>query len=404
MKKKMMILSLISWMMAFNVNAVGHCMINKWFDKTVKSKSIKLEQTGKDTERKDIFLSQLPSVSLAAGKSVNQKKDSHQLINITNYSPEMNLSVNLYSGGRTFLDLDENDLEHKALTMKMMSERNEYVYELLSSVFSLKTMSSNQNDLSEQIRLYERNREVYSYLVNSGKKPRIELDLINASIADLHVQYDMMTNNKKRVLLDAERRFVITENELIQINYSDFNGCIEYKDIELKQKEIETERERTNIHMKKIEKQILPDITLSAGLAPTYEGGHVNYSKPDYQVSVGLSVNLSTIFKQNNDKESEITRLRQSELQFEEAVISYAGKRDEVISELQNTRLQLEVLYKNMETEQRKLDFVKEQMESGKESFLYYMDMLNRMLLLKSGISDMNNRKEYYEVLFSFFN
>ncbi|EAW9486957.1 TolC family protein, partial [Salmonella enterica] len=180
--------------------------------------------------------------------------------------------------------------------------------------------------------------------------------------------------------------------------------CIEYKDIELKQKEIETERERANIHMKKIEKQMLPDITLSAGLAPTYEGGHVNYSKPDYQVSVGLSVNLSTIFKQNNDKESEITRLRQSELQFEEAVISYAGKRDEVISELQNTRLQLEVLYKNMETEQRKLDFVKEQMESGKESFLYYMDMLNRMLLLKSGISDMNNRKEYYEVLFSFFN
>ncbi|EEG7923187.1 TolC family protein, partial [Salmonella enterica subsp. enterica serovar Newport] len=158
------------------------------------------------------------------------------------------------------------------------------------------------------------------------------------------------------------------------------------------------------IHMKKIEKQMLPDITLSAGLAPTYEGGHVNYSKPDYQVSVGLSVNLSTIFKQNNDKESEITRLRQSELQFEEAIISYAGKRDEVISELQNTRLQLEVLYKNMETEQRKLDFVKEQMESGKESFLYYMDMLNRMLLLKSAISDMNNRKEYYEVLFSFFN
>ncbi|EMZ7101434.1 TolC family protein [Salmonella enterica] len=302
------------------------------------------------------------------------------------------------------MDLDENDLEHKALTMKMMSERNEYVYALLSSVFSLKTMNSNQNDLSEQIRLFERNREVYSYLVNSGKKPRIELDLINASIADLHVQYDMMTNNKKRVLLDAERRFVITENELIKINYSDFNDCIEYKDIELKQKEIEIERERANFHMKKIEKQMLPDITLSAGLAPTYERGHVNYSKPDYQVAVGLSVNLSTIFKQNNDKESEITRLRQSELQFEEAVISYAGKRDEVISELQNTRLQLEVLYKNMETEQRKLDFVKEQMESGKESFLYYMDMLNRMLLLKSGISDMNNRKEYYEVLFSFFN
>ncbi|EMZ7101433.1 hypothetical protein ABE247_003624 [Salmonella enterica] len=74
MKKKMMILSLISWMMAFNVNAVGHCMINKWFDKTIKSKSVKLEQTGKDTERKDIFLSQLPSVSLAAGKSVNQKR------------------------------------------------------------------------------------------------------------------------------------------------------------------------------------------------------------------------------------------------------------------------------------------------------------------------------------------
>ncbi|EJM4070336.1 TolC family protein, partial [Salmonella enterica] len=184
---------------------------------------------------------------------------------------------------------------------------------------------------------------------------------------------------------------------------SDFNGCIEYKDIEIKQKEIETERERSNIHMKRIEKQILPDITLSAGLAPAYEDGRVNYHKPDYQISVGVSVNLSTVFKLNNDKKNELIRLRQSELQFEDAVISYAGKRDEIISELKNTKLQLGVLYKNLETEQRKLDYVKEQMESGKESFLYYLDMLNRMLLLKSGISDMNNRKEYYEVLFSFF-
>lgn len=398
-----MVFFLILWMMAFKVNAVGHCMINKWFDKSVKSKAVKLEQAGKDTERKDIFLSQLPSVSLSAGKSVNQKKDSYQLINIKNYSPEMNLSVNLYSGGRTFLDLNENDLEQKALIIKMISERNEYVYALLSSVFSLKTINSNQKDLSEQILLYEKNKEVYRYLVNAGKKPRIELDLINASIADLRVQYDIMTNNRNKIFLDIERKLSITENEINKIKYSDFNGCIEYKDIEIKQKEIETERERSNIHMKRIEKQILPDITLSAGLAPAYEDGRVNYHKPDYQISVGVSVNLSTVFKLNNDKKNELIRLRQSELQFEDAVISYAGKRDEIISELKNTKLQLGVLYKNLETEQRKLDYVKEQMESGKESFLYYLDMLNRMLLLKSGISDMNNRKEYYEVLFSFF-
>ncbi|EHA5586645.1 hypothetical protein JL092_005058, partial [Salmonella enterica] len=149
---------------------------------------------------------------------------------------------------------------------------------------------------------------------------------------------------------------------------------------------------------------ILPDVTLSFGVSPGYDEKGVNYHRLDYQMSVALTFNLASAFKMSNDKQSELIRSRQNELHFEDSVVNYLNKKNEIDIELKNIDLQTEVVRKNIVIEERKLNYVKEQLDSGRESFLYYMDMLNRMLLLKSRMSDLNNQRIYYEVLSDFYN
>ncbi|EAV1937066.1 hypothetical protein EW272_26910, partial [Salmonella enterica] len=102
-------------LVACNVKASEVCVINKWFDGSLKSRDVKFDLAVKDTDGKNILLSQLPSVSLSAGKSITEVKKSQGLINIKNYSPEISASLNLYAGGRTVLDVKENNLEHDLL-------------------------------------------------------------------------------------------------------------------------------------------------------------------------------------------------------------------------------------------------------------------------------------------------
>ncbi|EBQ2131238.1 TPA_asm: hypothetical protein G0G78_27605 [Salmonella enterica] len=121
-------------------------------------------------------------------------------------------------------------------------------------------------------------------------------------------------------------------------------------------------------------------------------------------MSVALTFNLASAFKLSNDKQSELIRARQNELHFEDSVVNYLNKKNEIDIELKNIDLQTEVVRKNIVIEERKLNYVKGQLDSGRESFLYYLDMLNRMLLLKSRMSDLNNQRIYYEVLSDFYN
>ncbi|EJF2227202.1 TolC family protein [Salmonella enterica] len=391
-------------LVACNVKASEVCVINKWFDGSLKSRDVKFDLAVKDTDGKNILLSQLPSVSLSAGKSITEVKKSQGLINIKNYSPEISASLNLYAGGRTVLDVKENNLEHDLLKTKMLSEKNLYIYNLLSAVFSLKTINENKKEIAEQIKILKKNEEVYKYLVESGKKPKIELELINSGIEDLKAQFKILGNNYKKMVAETQTRLGITENELMSVNYSDFYGCIEHKDIQINQKEYTIEKMRRDIHIKRIESQILPDVTLSFGVSPGYDEKGVNYHRLDYQMSVALTFNLASAFKLSNDKQSELIRSRQNELHFEDSVVNYLNKKNEIDIELKNIDLQTEVVRKNIVIEERKLNYVKEQLDSGRESFLYYMDMLNRMLLLKSRMSDLNNQRIYYEVLSDFYN
>ncbi|EKI3327343.1 TolC family protein [Salmonella enterica] len=391
-------------LVACNVKASEVCVINKWFDGSLKSRDVKFDLAVKDTDGKNILLSQLPSVSLSAGKSITEVKKSQGLINIKNYSPEISASLNLYAGGRTVLDVKENNLEHDLLKTKMLSEKNLYIYNLLSAVFSLKTISENKKEIAEQIKILKKNEEVYKYLVESGKKPKIELELINSGIEDLKAQFKILGNNYKKMVAETQTRLGITENELMSVNYSDFHGCIEHKDIQINQKEYTIEKMRRDIHIKRIESQILPDVTLSFGVSPGYDEKGVNYHRLDYQMSVALTFNLASAFKMSNDKQSELIRSRQNELHFEDSVVNYLNKKNEIDIELKNIDLQTEVVRKNIVIEERKLNYVKEQLDSGRESFLYYIDMLNRMLLLKSRMSDLNNQRIYYEVLSDFYN
>lgn len=391
-------------LVACNVKASEVCVINKWFDGSLKSRDVKFDLAVKDTDGKNILLSQLPSVSLSAGKSITEVKKSQGLINIKNYSPEISASLNLYAGGRTVLDVKENNLEHDLLKTKMLSEKNLYIYNLLSAVFSLKTINENKKEIAEQIKILKKNEEVYKYLVENGKKPKIELELINSGIEDLKAQFKILGNNYKKMVAETQTRLGITENELMSVNYSDFHGCIEHKDIQINQKEYTIEKMRRDIHIKRIESQILPDVTLSFGVSPGYDEKGVNYHRLDYQMSVALTFNLASAFKLSNDKQSELIRSRQNELHFEDSVVNYLNKKNEIDIELKNIDLQTEVVRKNIVIEERKLNYVKEQLDSGRESFLYYMDMLNRMLLLKSRMSDLNNQRIYYEVLSDFYN
>ncbi|ECC3466074.1 hypothetical protein AA471_26085 [Salmonella enterica subsp. enterica] len=391
-------------LVACNVKASEVCVINKWFDGSLKSRDVKFDLAVKDTDGKNILLSQLPSVSLSAGKSITEVKKSQGLINIKNYSPEISASLNLYAGGRTVLDVKENNLEHDLLKTKMLSEKNLYIYNLLSAVFSLKTINENKKEIAEQIKILKKNEEVYKYLVENGKKPKIELELINSGIEDLKAQFKILGNNYKKMVAETQTRLGITENELMSVNYSDFHGCIEHKDIQINQKEYTIEKMRRDIHIKRIESQILPDVTLSFGVSPGYDEKGVNYHRLDYQMSVALTFNLASAFKMSNDKQSELIRSRQNELHFEDSVVNYLNKKNEIDIELKNIDLQTEVVRKNIVIEERKLNYVKEQLDSGRESFLYYMDMLNRMLLLKSRMSDLNNQRIYYEVLSDFYN
>ncbi|EHA5586681.1 TolC family protein, partial [Salmonella enterica] len=191
--------------------------INKWFDGSLKSRDVKFDLAVKDTDGKNILLSQLPSVSLSAGKSITEVKKSQGLINIKNYSPEISASLNLYAGGRTVLDVKENNLEHDLLKTKMLSEKNLYIYNLLSAVFSLKTINENKKEIAEQIKILKKNEEVYKYLVESGKKPKIELELINSGIEDLKAQFKILGNNYKKMVAETQTRLGITENELMSV-------------------------------------------------------------------------------------------------------------------------------------------------------------------------------------------
>lgn len=404
MDKRLINILLFLLLTSCNVKASEKCMVNKWFESGLKSRDINLDLAVNDEDKNGLLLSQLPSLSLSAGKGISKAKDSRELINVRNYIPQLSASLNLYSGGRVLLDFEENALERDLLSSRVSSERNIYVYNLLSAIFLLKTIISNKKEITDQIKILKKNEEVYKYLVESGKKPRIELELISSGIEDLMTQYTVLNNNYNKLVFDTKSKFSIPENELININYSDFNGCVDYQDIQMIQREYKYEKLKKDIHIKRIESQLLPDVTLSTGASPVHDETKINYHRLDYQVSVALTFNLASVFKLNNDKQIELMRFRQKELHYEDAVMIFFNKKNEVNTELKNINLQIDVLYKSIAIEERKLNYVKEQLDSGRESFLYYMDMLNQMLSLKSRVSGLINQRDYYEVLSNFYN
>ncbi|EHI4417873.1 hypothetical protein J9J79_004826, partial [Salmonella enterica] len=132
MDKRLINILLFLLLTSCNVKASEKCMVNKWFESGLKSRDINLDLAVNDEDKNGLLLSQLPSLSLSAGKGISKAKDSRDLINVRNYIPQLSASLNLYSGGRVLLDFEENALEHDLLSSRVFSERNIYVYNLLS--------------------------------------------------------------------------------------------------------------------------------------------------------------------------------------------------------------------------------------------------------------------------------
>lgn len=152
-------------------------MVNKWFESGLKSRDINLDLAVNDEDKNSLLLSQLPSLSLSAGKGISKAKDSRDLINVRNYIPQLSASLNLYSGGRVLLDFEENELERDLLSSRVFSERNIYVYNFLSAVFLLKTIISNKKEITAQIKILKKTKKYINILLKVERNPELNLSL-----------------------------------------------------------------------------------------------------------------------------------------------------------------------------------------------------------------------------------
>lgn len=385
-------------------NSAGACYIDTGFNKTNRAKSLQLDKATRDIDRENIWLSQLPSLGISAANSVGNSETFEKLFRVKTLAPFAGLSVNIYSGGSLNLNLADNDADQKLLTLEKKSERNTYLMSLLNNIYALKNIQYTLRDIEQQIDYLNKNKRVYQFQVKKGERPAIELEIIETQINELQVNRETLKNDYQKSVNSMARQFLIPEQEIKNLSYPDISGCVHTSEIKINRQKLLVAKEKKDLELKKIDARLLPEVSLSAGVAATTDGESVNFSRGQYQVSLNASVNLSSVFQVNNDKRQAIIRLQQNELRYQDALIMYENDRENLLTSLKNLRLQLQTAQKSLALEQRRLEYVRTQYLNGKGTFISYMDETSRLLSEKNRLSQFENQRDYYETLYYFYN
>lgn len=397
----LMIYSVITWATETNSH---NCHIDAWFNQTTQAENLQLNSENQHIERENIWLSQFPALIVSASSSTANSETFDKIFRVKSISPVAGLSLNLYSGGKTSLDLKDNDADQKLNTLDKKSARNSYLVNLLNNLYTLKNIQNTLRDIEQQIDYLNKIKLAYQFQVKKGERPEIELDIIKSQINNLHVNSETLNNDYQKNIKNIARQFFIPVTVIQNLNYSDISSCVDVSELKINMERLRIAKEKQNIELRKIDARLLPEINLSAGINPINDSDTVKYNRGQYQVSLNASVNLSSLFQINNDKKQVIIRLRQNELSYEDALVTYKNDRDNIIANLKNASLQLQEAQQNMSLETRRLEYVKTQYTNGKETFIAYMDEISRLLMEKNRLSQFENQRDYYEALYYFYN
>lgn len=392
-------------LISFSVQANNQaCLIDPWFNQTTRAKNLQLDTDNRHIDRENIWLSQLPSIGVSTSSATSNYDPFDKIFRIKSFPPFVGMSLNLYNGSALNLALSDNDADQKLAELDRASQRNQYLLNLLNNVYNLKNLQYTMRDIDQQIEYLDKNKIVYQFQVNKGERPKIELDIIKNQIKILHVQNKTLKNNYHKSLISIARQFSITDTEIQNLNYTDISQCIYISEIKINTEKLKITKQKKEIAFKRINSSLLPNISLSAGINPAIgNDGSPNYRHSQYQISLSASINLSSAFQLNNDKKQALIRLKQSELSYEDALINFKNDRDNVITSLQNAKLQLQSAQNNMILENRRVEYAKSQYLNGKETFLSYMNEISRLLTEKNRLSQFENQRDYYEALSYFY-
>ena len=359
----------------------NECYLDLSFEKTFDYKDYQMQLQKNNIEKQDNKYSLLPDIYLSTGQSAYNKSGfkSPEYSNAGIY-----ISQSIFSGGRYFMTNDKLTLSDSLQLLSLERNRINYILSVYEKLLKRREIHSLLNFYKVKQDNAKMESKRLEYMFKHGQISEFEFNLKENISDNYKKNIKSLKNELQQLEWALHKEHHLSQKFFDIIDSGVIKSCKKIDVISLIKEENTIELEEIKLGYNLEKSVYYPSVSLSLSLTPKKGGAIRDISIRDgnYGTSINLSIPLSGMFKLTSNKERLLLNLSSSQLNIDKRKLDLEKIKTDSLNKLNNSINELISLRKQLLLNQKKVEYLKNQLYKSNGNIISYyneLDVLNEL-------------------------